>query len=243
MKNYYEILEVSQNASKEVIEKAYKVLAKKYHPDLQEQGQKQHAEQKMKLINEAYEILSNDEKRKEHDIEIQRENERIKEIEYQKRQQENLKSKNDNKVNNIDTTDNNLNNISKNTNNEDDNINYEYIQNEPITKQQIKEQVKQEKKIRKQYQEEQERIYRNYMRSLGYRVKERWTLKKFMKLLQAIGIFIVVILIIWFFPPTHKLLVETYEGNEIIKAIVDIIINIIKGFWNGISTFLKSIFS
>lgn len=37
MKNYYEILEVNENASKEVIDKAYKVLAKKYHPDLQEE--------------------------------------------------------------------------------------------------------------------------------------------------------------------------------------------------------------
>ena len=38
MKNYYEILEVNENASKEVIDKAYKVLAKKYHPDLQEES-------------------------------------------------------------------------------------------------------------------------------------------------------------------------------------------------------------
>ena len=34
MKNYYQILEVNENASYEVIEKAYKVLAKKYHPDI-----------------------------------------------------------------------------------------------------------------------------------------------------------------------------------------------------------------
>ena len=33
MKNYYEILEVNRKASKEIIEKAYRVLAKKYHPD------------------------------------------------------------------------------------------------------------------------------------------------------------------------------------------------------------------
>ena len=35
MKNYYEILEVDSKASPEVIEKAYKTLVKKYHPDLQ----------------------------------------------------------------------------------------------------------------------------------------------------------------------------------------------------------------
>ena len=56
MKNYYEILEVDQKASKEVIEKAYKVLAKKYHPDLQEEKNRKNAEDKIKTINEAYEI-------------------------------------------------------------------------------------------------------------------------------------------------------------------------------------------
>lgn len=44
MKTLYEILEVSENASKEIVEKAYKVLAKKYHPDLQAEGDKQEAE-------------------------------------------------------------------------------------------------------------------------------------------------------------------------------------------------------
>ena len=71
MSNLYEILEVSEKASKEVIEKAYRVLAKKYHPDLQEETQKQEAERKMKQINEAYDILSNEEKRKQYDIELE----------------------------------------------------------------------------------------------------------------------------------------------------------------------------
>ena len=35
-KNYYNILEVNKNASPEIIEKAYKTLVKKYHPDLQD---------------------------------------------------------------------------------------------------------------------------------------------------------------------------------------------------------------
>ena len=56
MINYYEVLEVSENASKEVIEKAYKALAKKYHPDLNKDNPKE-AESKMKQLNEAYEEL------------------------------------------------------------------------------------------------------------------------------------------------------------------------------------------
>ena len=44
MKNYYQILEVDQRASKEVIEKAYRTLVKKYHPDLYATAQKKEAE-------------------------------------------------------------------------------------------------------------------------------------------------------------------------------------------------------
>ena len=39
-KNYYDILEVNKNASQEIIEKAYKTLVKKYHPDLQDNNLK-----------------------------------------------------------------------------------------------------------------------------------------------------------------------------------------------------------
>lgn len=90
MSNLYEILEVSEKASKEVIDKAYRVLAKKYHPDLQtSQEAKEQAENTMKKINEAYEILGDDEKRREYDIELQEyrdEETRKKQIEYQNNQ-------------------------------------------------------------------------------------------------------------------------------------------------------------
>lgn len=64
--NYYEILKVSKNASIDDIKSSYKSLVKKYHPDLYP-GDKTFAEKKIKQINEAYEILSNEEKRKEYD--------------------------------------------------------------------------------------------------------------------------------------------------------------------------------
>lgn len=63
--SYYEILEISQNADKDTIKKAYRKLALKYHPD-RNQGNKE-AEDKFKLINEAYEVLSDDEKRTVYD--------------------------------------------------------------------------------------------------------------------------------------------------------------------------------
>lgn len=79
MLNLYEILEVSEKASKEVIEKAYHVLAKKYHPDLQGDAEKQEAERKMKEINEAYDILMDEEKRKQYDLELEQERQEEKE--------------------------------------------------------------------------------------------------------------------------------------------------------------------
>lgn len=72
MKNYYEILEVNKKASKEVIEKAYKVLVKKYHPDLQKNEKQIDKDKKIREINEAYEVLSNDFLREQYDIEYER---------------------------------------------------------------------------------------------------------------------------------------------------------------------------
>ena len=67
---FYEVLEVSENASGEIIEKAYKVLAKKYHPDLHF-GNKLF-EEKFKEINEAYSILNDNEKKDIYDINYQK---------------------------------------------------------------------------------------------------------------------------------------------------------------------------
>lgn len=62
MKDYYEILGVSRTASKEDIKKAYRKLAHQYHPD-----KKTGDEKKFKEVNEAYQVLSNDNKRAQYD--------------------------------------------------------------------------------------------------------------------------------------------------------------------------------
>jgi len=63
--DYYEILQVSRDATGAEIKKAYRKLALKYHPD-KNQGDKE-AEEKFKLINEAYGVLSDEEKRAIYD--------------------------------------------------------------------------------------------------------------------------------------------------------------------------------
>ncbi len=60
-------MQVNKNASPEIVEKAYKTLAKKYHPDLQAPENKYKSEEILKEINEAYEVLSDPQKRHEFD--------------------------------------------------------------------------------------------------------------------------------------------------------------------------------
>ncbi len=64
-RDYYEVLGVGKNAGKEDIKKAYRKLARKYHPDVNPDDKQ--AEQKFKEIQEAYEVLSDDQKRARYD--------------------------------------------------------------------------------------------------------------------------------------------------------------------------------
>lgn len=64
-KDYYKILEIDKKATPEEVKKAYRTLAKKYHPD-KNLGNKK-AEENFKLVNEAHEVLGDPEKRKQYD--------------------------------------------------------------------------------------------------------------------------------------------------------------------------------
>ncbi len=64
-RDYYEVLGVERNASPEEIKKAYKKLAKQYHPDLHPDDR--NAEEKFKEVNEAYSVLSDDNARARYD--------------------------------------------------------------------------------------------------------------------------------------------------------------------------------
>src|SRR5438552_12848929 len=66
-RDYYEVLSITRTASDEEVKRAYRRLAMKYHPDRNEGDGKHEAEIKFKECAEAYEVLSDPEKRKRYD--------------------------------------------------------------------------------------------------------------------------------------------------------------------------------
>ena len=66
-RDYYEVLGVSRTASPEEIKRAYRTLARKHHPDLQPAAERTEAAERFKEINEAYEVLSDADKRAKYD--------------------------------------------------------------------------------------------------------------------------------------------------------------------------------
>lgn len=213
MNTLYEILEVSENASKEVIEKAYRVLAKKYHPDLQTPENKQMAEAKMKQINEAYDILSDELKRKEYDEKLKAEKEaqnKAKEREFY--QEENFSNANSN--------------IAQSGASEQAERRVKDMQRRRYEQEMRRHQEQMKKQMEKEMRQQYENAYYNYLRSLGYKIKEKWTWQKTKKLCIILLVIIVIVIGLWFLPVTHNMMVSFYENNKIVKIIVDIVVGI-----------------
>ena len=192
MLNYYEILEVSEKASKEVIEKAYKALAKKYHPDLNHANPSE-AESKMKELNEAYSILIDDTKRANFDR-----------ILSKKRELENRKARFDNleysKTQPAQSSQNTSNNFYINTRDMDE---------------------KTKKKLQNKLQERYLEAYDAYLRERGYKLKYKWTFKRIAKAVIAFLCIILIFIILFFIPPIHNLCLDLYENNFVIQILVD----------------------
>ena len=198
MKNYYEILEVDKKASEEIIEKAYRTLAKRYHPDLQNGETKIENEEKMKLINEAYDVLSNDFKRKQYDEGL--ESETISIEEYKRVLQENniLRQQLNNVV--VQRDEGSINNMSR-------------VFNEEINR--ARQQA---------YQD----AYVEDMKNRGYRIKYKHDFKYYLKLVGVLLATVLIMFLIYQIPIVKRFFQNLYEENLIFQAIVDVIVNTFK---------------
>lgn len=208
MKNYYEILEVDKNASQEVIEKAYKALAKKYHPDLQQGVQKQEYAEKMKIINEAYDVLSDSFKREQYNQKLQ--NEQVKSQAISREEQERIMQENY-------TLKQQLNKMGNNRN---------YNNNQPKDEGTILNMSRVlEQQIRAAQRQAYHDAYIQDMKNRGYKIKYKHDLKYYLKLVLAIAIIIFGLFLIYQIPVVKNFFSNLYSENILFKAIVDIFKN------------------
>lgn len=216
--NYYDILEVNKNASPEIIEKAYKTLVKKYHPDLQENNLKNNYEEKIKKINEAYEILSNPEKRKNYDLQLQ--NNEISKEDYNNLYNENINLKNEINYlkNNINLNNSYQTQNAKNNIQQSQNTNYENNINQEDINQKINNAVN------KAYHD----AYVQDLKNRGYKIKYKKTSKDFLALILTIGVILIIGFVLWQIPFTRNYLTNLYNDNPIINLLVNGIRNIFK---------------
>ena len=214
------MLEVSEKASQEIIEKAYKTLAKKYHPDLQDETSKKKAEAMMKKINEAYAILGDVEKRKAYDAELKAKRDEAKRIEQEQQSHQEA----------------NLANLDNGQ------LDYEE-EKQKYAKRLQQEELKQRQKMQENLNQEYENAYENYLRSLGYKVKHKWTKENFRDFFIVIGIMVIIFIILWLIPPTRQWMIDFYNSNPILKVIVDVIISVVTGIFKGIWNFITGLFN
>lgn len=212
MKNYYEILEVDRKASPEVIDKAYKTLAKKYHPDLQDENNKNIYAEKMKEINEAYDVLSNDYKKTTYDEQL--ENSLISKTEYEKIIKENSELKHQLEYQ-LEQR--------KNTG-------YERpIQEQPQVGNTFSNMGRVlDNTIKQAYNDAYKDAYIKDLKDRGYKIKYKHDLKYYIKLFFCILCVIFICFLIYQIPPVKSYFTGLYNGNVYFKAIVDIFKNTIQ---------------
>lgn len=212
-KNYYDWLEISPKASSEVIEKAYKALVRKYHPDLQEDN-KQTAEEIMKKINEAYYVLSDKEKRNKYDATLNFNTVSVEDYNKLKQELNSLKQHPNHTANNHSPSIKEL-ALRQQLKLEKKQIELEQQRQEELA------QIEYQKQIEIAKQKAYHDAYIQDMRNRGYKIKYKKTFKDYVRIVITIFVLLIVAWISWQIPFIHNWFVNLYNDNEIIKNIIN----------------------
>lgn len=218
--NYYKILEVDKDASSEVIEKAYKTLVKKYHPDLQESNMKQESEERIKLINEAYEVLSNPDSRAKYDTTLKQDE--ISEEAFNKLSEENRNLYNE--INNLKHNNQNFNSYSNNNYNniQKDKFADEKIKEEQKYQRQYEEQLEYEKQIQQARQKAYHDAYIQDLKNRGYKIRYKKTPKDYFKNFLALIITIAILFLLLQISFIRNFFIKLFEDNPLLQTIVNL---------------------
>lgn len=215
-KNYYKILQIDRNASSEIIEKAYKTLAKKYHPDLQSENNKEKYEEIFKVINEAYQTLSDPSLKASYDKSLSDNEISRDKYDMLYRQNQELKSE----LNDLQSQRNYFNNHQQNIQNT--NIPQDYTNN-----------IKYEQEIQQAKQKAYHDAYIQDLKNRGYKIKERRTFSDYLKNILSFLIVLLILSIFFQLPFMKKYMNDLYNDNPIIRLIANIFINLFNIKING----------
>ncbi len=213
-KTYYDILEVSRYATDEVINRAHKVLVKRYHPDVQKDSEsRKKAAEEMVKVNEAYEVLSDKDKKAKYDKKL--------ELEEQRKNMQN--SSNGYGVYNTNNRSSKKNNSNINRN-AGQNVNKSMVN---IQNNQAEEEIERQRRLIEMQgdaiRENMRQQYYNQLRSMGYTIKEPFSWKKAKRIVILIIALIVINFLIFNIPFLANLMSDLEFSNPILAIFIRIL--------------------
>lgn len=217
-KTYYDILEVSRYATDEVINRAHKVLVKRYHPDVQKDSEsRKKAAEEMVKVNEAYEVLSDKNKKAKYDKKL--------ELEEQRKNMQNSSNGYSTYNTNIRSSKKNNSNINRNAG---QNVNKSMVN---IQNNQAEEEIERQRRLIEMQgdaiRENMRQQYYNQLRSMGYTIKEPFSWKK----AKRIAILIIALIVINFLIFNIPFLANLMSDLEFSNPILAIFIRILRGIF------------
>lgn len=235
----YELLDVEEDASKEEIESAYSRLVLEYRQDIKfDEKTNKENEVILNRLKLAYEILTDDAKRKRYDNDLaqKRAESLIENVVVSEPKQEEIIEKSDGVIQSNETNAESYEEKEpskevytekvqevKSDEVEETLTDKEKSEIRKAAQKEFKQKLKKVKQAEAEYNEAYNKAYNDYLRKMGYKVEEPWTFKRVRNLIISILVLILVIIILWNILPVKEMLNNLYEENFIIKAIVDLI--------------------